>query len=145
MTQPPTRLRIGHLTYTVTEDDAAVAERSVSEHGDYAAYSQHSTQRIVLGTRHNGHDFGPDYRVENLLHEVLHCCLSVADCKPDRDAKADVEDVEERTVAAMAGVLLATLRDNPDLVRWLTATDTEEHTITADSGAVLARVTVPSR
>jgi hypothetical protein len=119
-TPPPTRLRIGHLTYTVTEDDAAVAERSVSEHGDYAAYSRQSTQQIVLGTRQGQDNFGADYRAENLLHEVLHSCLRVAACDPDRDAKAGVEDVEERTVSALAGVLLATLRDNPDLPTWLT-------------------------
>ncbi len=119
VTQLPTSLRIGHLTYVVTEDDAAIAEQSVADQSSYAAYSRHTAQQILLGTRLDGHDYGPDYQVENLLHEVLHCCLSVADCKPDRDARANVEDVEERTVSALAGVLLATLRDNPGLVEYL--------------------------
>ena len=124
MVDLPATLRIGHLTYTVVEDDALVTEHSVRERGDFAGWSQASSQIIALGTTNvsNNKPIGADYRAETLLHEVLHQCLAVADCQPDRDAKAGVEDVEERAVAAMAGPLLAALRDNPQLAAWLTAT-----------------------
>jgi len=119
----PRNLRIGHLTYTLVEDDQLVAEHSVRECSDFAGWSHAPTQTIALGTksvRHGNRPLGDDYRRETVLHEIVHCCLSVADCQPDRDAKAGVEDVEERAVAALAGPLLAVLRDHPDLVAWLT-------------------------
>lgn len=120
----PTRLRIGHLTYTVVEDDQLVAEHSVREHSDFAGWSSAVTQTIALGIKAIGQanaPMGADYRRETLLHEVVHCCLRAADCNPDRDAKAGVEDIEERAVAALTGPLLGVLRDHPDLVAWLIA------------------------
>jgi hypothetical protein len=123
MSGPPSRIRVGHLTYEIREDDAAVAEHGVRNHGDFAAWSHAPTQTIALATKavSNQMPLGLDYRRETLLHEVLHCCLRAADCDPDRDAKAGVEDVEERAVAAMAGPLLAALQDNPALLQWLTS------------------------
>ena len=119
----PRKLRIGHLTYTLVEDDQLVSEHSVRECSDFAGWSHAATQTIALSTkavRHGNQPIGDDYRRETVLHEVLHCCLRVTDCQPDRDAKAGVEDVEERAVAALAGPLLAVRRDHPDLVAWLT-------------------------
>jgi hypothetical protein len=119
----PRSLRIGHLRYRVVEDDGLVQEHSVREMGDYAGFSHAPTQTIALATRRvrgGGGDLGQQYRREVLLHEVLHCCLRVTDCDPDRDAKAGLEDVEERAVAAIAGPLLAVLQDHPDLVAYLT-------------------------
>ncbi len=120
----PAKLRIGHLTYRVVQDDHLVAEHSVRKQGDYVGWSSASVQTIAFGskaTNHGNEPLGADYCRETLLHEVLHQCLRVTDCDPDRDAKAGVEDVEERTVAAMTGPLLAVLRDHPELVAWLTA------------------------
>jgi hypothetical protein len=120
---PPSRIRVGHLTYEVREDDAAVTEHGVRNRGEYAGWSHTPSQQIVLATKSFTEHLplALDYRRETLLHEVLHCCLRAADCDPDRDAKAGVEDVEERAVAAMAGPLLAALQDNPTLLSWLTS------------------------
>ena len=49
---------------------------------------------------------------ETLLHELLHAC--------SQEAGMD-ETQEEQTVNAQAPRLLAALRDNPDLVAWLTS------------------------
>jgi len=120
----PEKLRIGHLTYTLVQDDQLVAEHSVRQCSDFAAWSHAPTQTIALGTRavrQGNQSFGDDYKRETVLHEIVHCCLRVTDCQPDRDAKAGVEDVEERALAALTGPLLAVLRDHPDLVAWLTA------------------------
>ena len=120
----PATLRIGHLTFTLSEDDSLVAEHSVRRCSDLSGWSHAPTQIIALGTkavRQGNQPLGADYRRETALHEIVHCCLRVSDCHPDRDAKAGVEDVEERAVAALTGPLLAVLRDHPDLVAWLTA------------------------
>jgi len=120
----PAQLRIGHLTFTLVQDDQLVAEHSVRQCSDFAGWSHTPTQTIALGTkavRHGNRPLGDAYRRQTVLHEIVHCCLSVTDCEPDRDAKAGVEDVEERAVAALTGPLLAVLRDHPELVAWLTA------------------------
>jgi hypothetical protein len=120
----PDRIRIGHLTYTVSADDAAVREHGVRNQGNYSGWSSAVRQVIALATvsTNDGNaPFGPDYRRETLLHEVIHSCLRAAACDPDEDAKAGVGDVEERAVAAMSGPLLAALRDNPALTDYLLA------------------------
>ncbi len=122
----PDTLRIGHLAFTLVQDDRLVAEHSVRECGDFAGWSHAPTQTIALGStsvRNGNAPLGADYRRETVLHEIIHCCLRVTDCNPDRDAKAGVEDVEERAVSAMTGPLLAVLRDHPQLVAWLTANE----------------------
>ena len=55
-----------------------------------------------------------------LLHEVLH---AVTETSEARQVVKWVKrrDVEEAMVALSAPVLLAVLRENPDLVAWLTA------------------------
>ena len=101
-----------------------MAEHSIRECSDFAGWSHAPTQTIALGTRsvrHGNQPLGDDYKRETVLHEIVHCCLRVTDCIPDRDARAGVEDVEERAVAALTGPLLAVLRDHPELVAWLTA------------------------
>jgi hypothetical protein len=49
-----------------------------------------------------------------LIHEVLHACLQTTDI--DLSTK-----VEENVVRALTPTLLSTLRDNPNLVDYLTA------------------------
>jgi hypothetical protein len=118
MTKPssplPSVVRIGHLRYRVIRDNTVVDEASVKAQVSYAGFSNSGDQRIAVRT-----DLGSDYEAETVLHEVLHQCLRVSAVDPDKDAKAGVADVEERAVAAIAGPLLAALRDNPDLVLYL--------------------------
>jgi len=117
----PESIRIGHLRIRLVESDQLVTEHSVKGQGDYIGYSSPSTQVIAVGTKSikMNTPIGEDYKRETVLHEVLHLCLRVTDCDPDRDAKANLEDVEERVVAAMSGPLLGVFRDNPDFVEWL--------------------------
>jgi cob(I)alamin adenosyltransferase len=55
---------------------------------------------------------GVDKAANTLIHEVLHACFDVAGI-------AD-EDAEERTVTHLANALTQVIRDNPDLVAYLT-------------------------
>ncbi len=117
----PESIRIGHLRIRLVESDQLVVEHSVRDRGDYVGYSSPSAQLIAVGTKSikMGTPLGEDYKREIVVHEVLHLCFRVTDCDPDRDAKANLEDVEERAVAAISGPLLGVLRDNPALVEWL--------------------------
>lgn len=110
----PRRLRIGHLTYTVARDQAAIDRRSVESGGELAGWSYDATQTILLAE-----GLGPDSERETVLHEVLHQCLASAGVRLDDDAAAGVKDLEERAVRSMAGTLLATLRHNRQLVAYL--------------------------
>lgn len=87
-----------------------------------AGYSSIATQTLAVRTHTvNGDEkVGPDYFVSTLLHEVLHQCLAVATVQPDQDAKAGVEDIEERVVCALEIQLYQTLRENPALIAYLT-------------------------
>jgi Zn-dependent peptidase ImmA (M78 family) len=59
----------------------------------------------------------PRLQRETLLHELMHACVfgAASDSIP-----ADDTDHEEHFVSGLDAPLLATLRDNPDLVRYLT-------------------------
>lgn len=97
----PTTLRIGHLTYTVK------ADRKNTDKDGLLGVSFGDTQEILLNT-----ELPPDTAAATLLHEVLHQCLYVAGQRiPDK--------IEEPIVRAMAGPLLAALRDNQDLTAYL--------------------------
>jgi hypothetical protein len=54
-----------------------------------------------------------DYARATLLHEILHACIRSSD--PTLD-----DEHEETVVAAMTGPLLSMLRDNPDVLDYLT-------------------------
>ncbi|MFD6094760.1 hypothetical protein ACFVWN_01015 [Nocardiopsis flavescens] len=113
----PNRVHVGHISYTVTVSNAAIDRVDEEENATLAGYSRVSEQAIVLRE-----DNPPDYQAETLLHEVLHQCLRASGYDPDADAKLGATDVEERTICAMTGPLLSTLRANPDLVTYLSAT-----------------------
>lgn len=116
---PPARLRIGHLTFDVSVDQAYLDAKALqSGVSSLAGRSEWSNQRITLAG-----DMGTVYAADTLLHEVLHQCLRAANVRPDEDAEAGLKDVEERAVGAMAGVLVGVLRDNPELVAYLLAED----------------------
>jgi hypothetical protein len=113
----PSHLRIGHLTYKVTSAEGYVQTPNKPTE-DLNGWSFDYSQRIEIST-----GGGPDNTRTTVLHEILHQCLRVTGCDPDADAKASLEDIEERAVTAMAGPLLATLRDNPELVDYLLSAD----------------------
>jgi hypothetical protein len=54
-----------------------------------------------------------DYARATLLHEILHACIRSSD--PTLD-----DEHEETVVAAITGPLLSMLRDNPDVLDYLT-------------------------
>ena len=121
----PTRIRVGPLTYRVLWDAEEIrrAGQDVPGDGSVSAYSNHRRAIIALDPSE-----APDVLRHSLLHEVLHCVLRLSGVWPDQHARDHVHsrepasiDVEEFVVAATAGPLLGVLRDNPDLLAYLTA------------------------
>lgn len=128
MSVRPRKVRVGHLTYSVLVDVAAIkkasADADISEDSEWSAYSDHD--RLVIA-------INPTNPVEvqrrDMLHELIHCCLRHSGVWPNTYAqivaKADNDDggytVEEFMVASASMPLLGVLRDNPSLVRWLLA------------------------
>lgn len=67
-------------------------------------------QRIMV----RGFEQGPDQERDTVLHEVIHAALKMT-AQGDR-----LKSNEEPVVYALTTALLAVLRENPELVGWLT-------------------------
>jgi hypothetical protein len=124
----PASIRIGSVTYQVLHDAASVKaasdEANFGDKGEWIAFSDH--EKLVIGINPN---HATDANRYSLIHEILHCALRQSGAHPSvyADTVYEARDrvggvtVEEFTVAAMTGPLLATLRDNPALIAYLTA------------------------
>ena len=126
MSARPRKIRVGHLTYSILVDVAAIrkasADANLNEGDEWSAFSDHD--KLIIG-------INPTNPVEvqrrDVLHELLHCTLRYSGVWPNAYArtveKAGEDDgytVEEFMVASASAPLLGVLRDNPTLVRWLT-------------------------
>lgn len=108
--KPPSSIRIGYATYRVQEDRDRCDDESVEG-------MSNGNQRLILLRGDRPYDSAAD----TVLHEVLHQCLHVAGLQASTLVGKGVtgEDAEEMVVRAMSGMLLDTLRENPELVRYL--------------------------
>ena len=108
----PLRVTVGATTYTIVQDQAAMDERRRATGRDAVGRVDATTQQIFVSP-----SGGPDYQADTLLHEVLHCVWIAAG---DRRDKVD----NETAIAALTPGLLATLRQNPELVACLLGRET---------------------
>jgi len=93
---PPATITILGFTFTVTLEDAH----------DFNLAGQIDHNRQCIRVKHN---LAPDETRETLLHEVVHGIDDAIGTK-----------LSERKVAALSRALYATLRENPELVTYLT-------------------------
>lgn len=117
----PKRVKIGPYDYNViwTEDTIAAYESDGKFSGDYsgegylAGWGDFRSGNICVDSR-----LAPAAQKSTLLHEVLHQVFTVSGyhCRLDDEGSGR----EERIVSALENPLLAVLRDNPQLVRYLT-------------------------
>lgn len=99
------KLPIGHLVFTVRQDDEAILAHNSRHQCNVHGYTNMSTQEIVLATEdHEGHPIANGQRRTTLLHEVLHAALEAS------GLERDCED-EERWINALQGPLLVALQD----------------------------------
>lgn len=100
--KPPRRIKVGHLSYTVTLVDPSELPANVD------ADVCHDTLEMRIGKH-----MAAGQMAEKVLHEVLHAAYD--------SYKLDPRWGEEKTVTAMAPALCAVVHDNPRLVKWLQA------------------------
>lgn len=112
----PRRIRVGTVTYRVTDtaDDWAAATGDVG-----AKVGETDHMACVIRLRPGMH---PDAVRLTLWHEVLHAlCTSVMGGPKWNDLGEDDDAREETVILSWEHPTLAVLRDNPGLVRYLTA------------------------
>jgi hypothetical protein len=105
----PGTVRIGALTYTVSEDatDHLLAEDGMSQR----LYGMGDKSQQVIQLRPG---MAPGFKRVIMLHEIVHQLFD--------DSGLELESqAEEQICLALQAPLLAVLKDNPELVRWLVA------------------------
>jgi hypothetical protein len=128
---PPSTVRVGPVRYRILFDADEIKrvsdEADLEADSEWTAFSDHRVN--IIGIDPKSH---PDQQRASLVHELLHCCLRFSGAWPNTYAKLTAKagkdydiPVEEFTVGATAYPLLSVLRDNPELLAWLTASDDE--------------------
>lgn len=117
----PTTIVVGTVPYTVTADadEWMRIEHSTRTNG-YYGHTQNREAVIFLNP-----NTSPEVQRLTLWHEVLHALSESVMGAPDYrnlpGAPESKEDAEEATVRMWEHPTLAVLRDNPELVAYLTA------------------------
>lgn len=117
----PPAVRVGAVTYRVTAstDDWMRIEHRTQTKG-YYGHSQHTEAVIYLNP-----EASLDVQRLTLWHELLHCLDETVMGDPDWQklpaAPDDKDAAEELVIRMWEHPTLSVLRDNPDLVAYLTA------------------------
>lgn len=117
----PETIQVGVVTYVVTqsEDDWMRIEHTTQTKG-YYGHSEHQPAVIYLNP-------GANEAVTRLTlwHEILHCLDETVMGNPDwtklNGNPEDRDDAEETVIRMWEHPTLAVLRDNPQLVTYLTS------------------------
>jgi hypothetical protein len=114
----PASIRIGAVTYTITTDpDAWVRYEHENQKKGYYGHTRHIKATILISP-----DSTPDVARLTLWHEIQHAlCETVMGSPNWLDLGQDKDDREETVIRAFESPTLLVLRDNPDLVAYLTA------------------------
>lgn len=107
----PESVHVHPFDYTISTDRTELLEACLAQETDLAGQADHKRLRILLDE-----EAAPAYVAEVLVHETLHAMMTVSGLLSEIGA-----DEEERIVNRLAPVLLALIRDNPDLLAYLTA------------------------
>lgn len=106
----PKTVHVGALTYSITDDRAALLERCFEDLSRLLGSTDHVTCSIVIDDR-----LVEGQKRDTVLHEVLHTVISNCGLSDEWGV-----DKEEGIVRRITPGILAVLRDNPDLVAYLT-------------------------
>lgn len=107
----PDSIRIGPYDFTVCDDEAELMKASRKEQEALDGYYSPSTARILINSSQ------PATIVRhNLCHEVVHGLVDITGYAKDWE-----DEAEELFTTRFANALLGALRDNPQMVKFLTA------------------------
>lgn len=121
----PSTIRIGSVAYRVTvdPDEWMRYEHKVQSKGDYG-HTQNLEATIYVNPAAT-----PDVQRQTLWHEIMHGLCETTMGSPNwRGLGEEKSDREEAVVRAFESPTLLVLRDNPDLVAYLTAARREDET-----------------
>lgn len=114
----PSTVLIGSVTYLVTvdPDDWLRVEHETFIKGCYG-HTNHYRATIYVDPK-----LTPDVQRQTLWHEVLHALAEAVMGSPDwRGLGTEKDDREEAVVRIIESPTMLVLRDNPDLVKYLTS------------------------
>lgn len=111
----PTTIKVGPLVYDVIVDALAIAKEQIEARELRLAACDEKNLRITLDPT-----LPPGMARATLLHEVLHAVTALTTLAKIV-VDTDPEETDERIVGILEMPLLAVLRDNPQLVAYLTA------------------------
>jgi len=117
MSDLPSTIQIGSVTYTVTidPDEWMRYEHENPERGFYGR-TNHTRALILIDPESSA-----DVARQTLWHEVMHALCETTMGSPDwRGLGKEKSDREEAVVRAFESPTLLVLRDNPELVAYLT-------------------------
>ena len=121
---PPATVAVGPFSYDLGIDPVKVSNKAVELGFDLLGYTDNTAQDISVAP-----GMGPLLERETVLHEVLHAVFAVTgsreliihDGQEEHPKKDDPYGLEERVIRALCTTLFGVLRDNPDLVAYLTS------------------------
>lgn len=110
----PSHIRVGPYRYTVYRDGSRMSDIR-NDCGEGNRVGQIHFQKLEI-------DIDPklahDRQVSGVLHETLHACWHFANLIDVDDDKRTL--TEEQVICGLERAILCVLRDNPDLVAYLT-------------------------
>lgn len=117
----PSSVKIGPIDWAVVVDAVewmkAENEKRVST--DAYGYTEYLSGKLYLNPEQQ-----PQIQRMTLLHEILHAAAeTVMGCPDWANLGEDVASREEAVIRAWESPILCVLRDNPDLVAYLTQAD----------------------
>ena len=123
MSDIPGTVQIGSVAYAVTIDpDAWMRYEHENQKTGFYGHTDHETATIYVSP-----DSVPDVQRTTLWHEVIHALCETTMGSPNwRGLGKEKVDREESVVRAFESPTLLVLRDNPQLVAYLTAERKDE-------------------
>lgn len=106
VSKPPASILIGHAYFDVQFDE------HLNEDSDAVGLTGPETQRILLDPK-----LGPDVERETVLHECLHGVFFQAGLRLEPWHR---DKVEEKIIWSIAPRILSLLKDNGELLEYLT-------------------------
>lgn len=113
----PTSVTVGHATYDIRWIEETPWMKEFAAQADKGGFFWVDGNVICMRTQNEGDDRHDDSLRETLLHEILHACWHHTNMA--HHGAVEKDDLEEWVVGTLSFPLIAVLRANPDLVRWL--------------------------
>lgn len=107
--RPPTTVKVGPLVYDVKFNSDYVRKLGIN-----GANGESDLENLVITI---GEHLNPQVQKQIMVHEILHCCFQAA----NTSFQVTKHSSEETIVSCLESPLLEVLKDNPQLLKWVTS------------------------